>query len=164
MHLADVYCRCCGMAFNLEFGCEICNPARKNLVKPDQLSSFHKTNSGSLLNQTLRILTLSADRLENEMHRGMHEDDTGSKINPASSRYYREHGREAMSLAKSAAALIDAARKYEKQEAENVDAMSLEQKLELVLTMLEDFPPDLILQASQRMQKLIEAPTEAQFE
>lgn len=73
---------------------------------------------------------------------------------PLEARHNRLLGREIIAYAKSYSALAGELRKWEKQEAENVANYSDEQKLEVMLSMLEQFRPELRQRALHTLQRL----------
>ena len=148
MHLSQVHCRCCGKAFNLATGCAICQSARDNMVKPSLDGEFQGLGISALMQQQLRILKLASDRLENVMHDGMHPKDMPKPLDPSTYAYDPQHGREAMALAKAAAALLG-------------DARKLDQMLEMFVQMLSTYPTHLIEQAQRKLTHLLQAPAEA---
>lgn len=153
MHLEQCLCRYCRRPYSLDEGCEMCQGARDNMIKPPIEDSFKETPLTPIIQQLIRILQINAAQLENEFYLGRHKKDQKADINK--SKFDREYFQTAMQLLKSSTGIISEARKMEAQFSSTIDKMSLEEKLELAMAMLENFPRHLQLQAFNQVSKMV---------
>lgn len=158
MRLEDAKCGKCYRPYHIPKGCTVCEPAKDAMLKPEE--DFEDTSLSAAIRQQLRIMRTVADQIENELHSKRHKDrhrvdNATHSPHRGKDRYYRDVGRDAMAMSKSFAAFMDAIRKWEGQQANRVADMSLPEKLELILGMLEDMPTDLKQRALLGVQRLL---------
>lgn len=160
--ISQCYCGKCGVPLNVVAkGCDICREARIEFVIPrTDETGFEGTELGAMVQQQLRLLKLSTDRLEHEMF-NMHAKDSKSK-DYRKHRWDPGHHKAAMLTAKAGATLLAEARKFEKQQAEGVDNMTNQEKVALILEMVRHFTDDEKRQLEIGVTKLLAPPTDAE--
>lgn len=161
--LSQCYCGKCNTHYNvLNHGCDACLPAKAELVIPrTDEEGFEGTELGAMVQQQLRLLKLSTDRLENEMHGGVHPKDRKS-TDKRKWRFDPGHHKLAMLTAKAGATLLSEARKFEKQQADGVDNLTTDERRALIAEMIRQLPDPDKRQLEQSIVKMLAPPEDAE--
>ncbi|RMF63205.1 MAG: hypothetical protein D6746_03210 [Bacteroidetes bacterium] len=140
MRLTDLQCRICRERYHLEdVGCDICKPAKRNLIVPEEdLSDLESSVAHSM-----RVLQELTYRLETAMHKGYGR--RGTKIIDES------HVRMAKTIASGVALLAGEQRKIYRDRQNQLRNLSLEKRLELFLEWLVDLPQEYRQMALERV-------------
>ena len=126
----DIVCRCCQERYNsTEFGCDICLPAKTNIIWPEHDLPMLE----SVLAQSLRTVTELADDLEADIKDA--RKTRGRKCFP-------DHVKAAKMLADANTSLVGEARKLRKEEAQTVKNLSWDEKAELMVGTVEAMPDE----------------------
>ena len=127
MRLADLVCRACNKTFANFEGCEICKPAKDNLVYPEL---DERIDAFSLSKQSARIIGQLLDRLEADIDN--HNLQT----------FHPGWAKDVSLLSRALAVLLNEIRKYEQSGALEATKLSFEDKAQLMLQWVESLPPE----------------------
>lgn len=116
----DIKCRLCGHRYNDPSGCEICEPAKRNIIWPESDMPILE----SLAAQGIRLIEENMNRLENDMRAS------------TSALPYEKHIKHACDLNRALTAILGEARKLEDKARQEVSNKSLAEKAEMMLDWL----------------------------
>jgi hypothetical protein len=150
MQPSDIKCRCCGEHYNLEIGCDICIPAKTNIIWPEVYLPILE----SILEQNIRINQECANDVETEIKERRRNKRTGADIRLINA---------AQKLSNANTGLVSEARKLRKEAAADVASLSRGQKIELLMGFVDALPEgEDKLQTLQRLTDRLKA-TEAKL-
>lgn len=125
MRLADLTCRLCNNTYAVVTGCEVCLPAKEQMVTPEFDGAI---DAHSLSKQGAKIIGMLLDRLEYDI----------SKADLKS--FYPNWAKDASLLSRALATLLNEIRKFEVQGALDAAKLTYEDKRQLFKQWVEGLP------------------------
>jgi len=126
----DIQCRCCHERYNsTEFGCDICLPAKQNIIWPEADLPLLE----SILAHSIRLVSELAEDLEHEIKAARKKRGRMA---------YLEHVKIAKMLSDANTTLVAEARKLRKEESQVAKNLSWDQKAEMIVNVVDTMPSD----------------------